>query len=61
MTKVAMENLDYTLATHAIEHLVPSEEARRLCVQRSEGTIDISDALREIAKKYGVESRKLYG
>lgn len=38
MTQKGKERIEYTLATHAIEKLVPSKEALRLCEQMAEGT-----------------------
>ena len=33
------QKIEYTLATHAIEKLIPSEEALRLCEQMASGAI----------------------
>ena len=60
MTEQTRENLNCTRATHAIERLVPGDEAQRLCVQISKGKIGMEEALRQIARKYGVESRDIH-
>ena len=52
MTKLAEENLNYVLATFAIEGLVPSKEAQRLCAERSDGKISYEDGLQQLLTKY---------
>ena len=61
MTKKAQEDLEYTLATHAIEKLVPSKEARHLCEQMSEGAVSANDAVEAILRQYGVKRVQAYG
>jgi hypothetical protein len=49
--------LDYVVATHLIENIVPSTEVLSLCTQRNNGTISLEDALRMIRQKYGIEDK----
>ena len=52
MTKTAEENLNYTLATFAIEGLVPSEEAQRLCADCTDGKITADEAVSQLIEQY---------
>lgn len=61
MTKKCREQLDYTLATHAIEKLSPSQAALRLCEKISEGTIAADDAVSAILKQYGLKQVRANG
>lgn len=56
MTSKCKEHLDYTLATLAIEHLTPSREALRLCVQVSEGTINADTAVMTVLRQHWQDS-----
>lgn len=54
MTQKGKEHLNYILATLAIEHLVPSREALRLCAQMSEGTMDADTAVLTLLRQHGL-------
>lgn len=55
MTEEAKCNLEYTLATHATEHMTPSNEAIRLCKECSEGRLTPDAAVKLIEQKYCVK------
>lgn len=52
MTKEIQKNINYTLATFAVEKLVPSREAIELCRRNAEGKITLDNAINEIKRKY---------
>lgn len=54
MTKEIQKNIDYTIATFAVEKLVPSREAIELCRKNAEGTITLDNAIDRIKNKYKV-------
>ena len=54
MTKQHKQQLEYTLATHAIEKLVPSEEALRLCERMADGEISADAAVAFLLEQYGL-------
>ena len=56
MTQKAMKQLEYTLATHEIEDLHPSDHAIELCERMSEGEISADEAVTSILEKYGIAS-----
>lgn len=58
MTQKAMKQLEYTLATHEIENLHPSDHAVELCVRMSEGKISADEAVASILKNYGIAAEK---
>ena len=53
MTQKSKECLDYTLATLAIEHLIPSNEVLSLCAQVSDGTMDADTAVMAVLHQHG--------
>ena len=55
------ERVEYALATHAIEKLVPSKDAVNLCHLMNEGVISVEDAVLSIMTKYGIAKVKTYG
>lgn len=61
MAKPVDKNLKYTLATHAVERMVPSKEAVQLCRENAEGRINADTAVKLIKQKYGVDSRNVNG
>ena len=52
MNKEIQKNINYTLATFAVEKLVPSREAIELCRRNAEGKITLDNAINEIKRKY---------
>lgn len=54
MTQKSKRQLEYTISTHAIEHLTPSQEAIRLCRQMSEGKLDADSAVAALLHQYGL-------
>ena len=61
MTQRAKKHLEYTLSTHAIEKLTPSDEAIRLCVQVSDGKISADAAVASILQQYGYSREVTHG
>ena len=61
MTQKAKVNVQYMLATHAAERMRPSREAISLCEQIADGRISGDDAIAQIKRLYGVESRNSNG
>lgn len=55
MAQKRKEQIEYTLATHAVEHLTPSKAAMRLCGQMSDGTLDADDAVTALLHQYGLK------
>lgn len=58
MTQKAMKQLEYTLATHEIENLHPSDHAIELCERMSEGKISADEAVTSILENYGIAAGK---
>ena len=56
MTKKAHENVQYTLATHAAERMVPSEEAVSFCERIDDGHMTGDQAVAQIKRMYGIEA-----
>lgn len=54
MTQKSKQQMEYTLATHAVERLVPSKAAIRLCEQMSEGKLDANAAIAALLRQYGL-------
>lgn len=54
MTKQAEKMLEYTLATHAVERMKPSQEAVSLCKQIASGSISADYAVAQLKVKYGI-------
>ena len=54
MKKQIKENIEYTLSTFAIEHLVPSKDAIHLCEENAKGNISVEAAIQEIKDKYRI-------
>ena len=52
MTQARKKRLEYSISTHTIGKLFPSEDALRLCEQVSDGILDANDAVESILKKY---------
>lgn len=55
MTPKAKESLKYTLATLAIEKVIPSRRTVRLCEKITEGRISADSAVEQIIRYYGIE------
>lgn len=55
------ERVEYTLATHAIENLIPSKDAVNLCNLMNDGLISVEDAILSLMEKYGIKGTKTYG
>jgi len=58
MTREAAKQIEYSLATLAIEKLTPSHDAIALCERMSEGKITADEAVAEILKRRGLRSKK---
>jgi len=56
MTKEASKQIQYCLATLAIEKLHPSDEAISLCEQVAENQISTETAVAKLLKNYGLRS-----
>lgn len=54
MTQKSKEQIEYTLATHAVERLVPSKAAIRLCGQMADGKLDANAAVAALLRQYGI-------
>ena len=54
MTRQSKQQIEYTLATHAIEKLIPSKEALSLCEQMIDGTVNADAAVSSILERYGL-------
>lgn len=54
MTRQGKQQIEYTLATHAIEKLIPSKEALHLCEQMANGAINADTAVSSILERYGL-------
>lgn len=54
MTRQGKQQIEYTLATHAIEKLVPSKDALRLCEQMADGAVTADAAVSSILERYGL-------
>jgi hypothetical protein len=52
LEKQVKKNIQYTLATFAVEKLVPSKDAVRLCRDTANGKICIEQAVRTMKEKY---------
>lgn len=50
------EQLKNTLSTLAIEKLVPSQEALRLCEENADGQISMEEAIERLIRLYGVKN-----
>lgn len=46
--------IKYTLATHAIEHLVPSKAAIDLCGKMADGKLNANEAVAALLRQYGL-------
>lgn len=58
MLQKSKHQLDYTIATHAVEHLEPSKDAVSLCKQISEGKISTDAAVEKLLWMYGLKRNK---
>lgn len=54
MTLQSKQKIEYTLATHAIDKLIPSEEALCLCEQMASGAIKVDETVSSILEQYGL-------
>ena len=54
MTRQSKKQIEYTLATHAIEKLIPSKEALHLCEQMANGATNADAAVSSILERYGL-------
>ena len=61
MTQRSKKQIEYTLATHAIEKLIPSEEAIYLCEQMASGMINADEAVSSILEQYGLSKEESNG
>lgn len=59
MTRKAKDNVNYTVATHAAEHMPLSSETITLCERIADGHITGDAAVAEILRRHGVESRRV--
>jgi len=58
MTNRTKENVKYSIDTHAIEKLIPSQEAIRICKRVAEGRISGDKAVKQIKRNYGLDGRQ---
>lgn len=61
MTRQGKQQIEYTLATHAIEKLIPSKEALRLCEQMANGAVNADAAVSSILERYGLAGVRTNG
>ena len=61
MTKRSQQQINYTLATHAIEKLMPSKMALRLCEQVTNGKMNADTAVTAILQQYGLRKASING
>lgn len=61
MTQRTKKQIEYILATHAVERLVPSKEAIRLCGQMSGGKLDADGAVKVLLRQYGLAQVRNHG
>ena len=61
MADMRHQNIKYTLSTGAIERIMPSKEAVRLCEELSKGKISADAAVAAIKEKYGLVGREKRG
>lgn len=54
MTAKNKKQLEYIMATHAVERLIPSKAALRLCGQMSDGKLNANDAVEALLHQYGL-------
>ena len=57
MMPKAQKNLEYTLATHALEGLRPSDHAVLLCERMAEGELTADEAVDAILKYYNINDK----
>lgn len=55
MTQKSRKQIEYTLATYAIERLTPSKETIRLCEQICDGKLNADQAVELLLKQYGLK------
>ena len=55
MTQKNGKQIEYAVSTQALEKLIPSKEALRLCEQISDGEISANDAVSFILKQHGFQ------
>ncbi len=55
MTKNGQQQIDYALATLAVEGDIPSEYAVQLCEQVTNGSLTADEAVSEILQKHGLK------
>ena len=55
MTKNGQQQIDYALATLAVEGDIPSEYAVQLCEQVANGSLTADEAVSEILHKHGLK------
>lgn len=55
MTQKAKKQIEYAVATHAIENLSPSKEALQLCREVADGRLSGSEAAASLMKRYGLK------
>ena len=60
MTKKAEKQVEYTLATQAIENARPSKEAIRYCTEIAEGKTSAEQAVEKLMRKYGVKGARTH-
>lgn len=60
MTQKAKANVDYTIATHAVEKITLSREVITLCEKIADGHISGDAAVAKILRRHGVESRRAH-
>ncbi|HIR57244.1 MAG TPA: antitoxin VbhA family protein [Candidatus Gallacutalibacter pullicola] len=55
MTQKNRKQIEYAVSTQALEKLIPSKEALRLCEQISDGEISANDAVSFILKQHSFQ------
>lgn len=61
MTQKSKRHLEYTVSTHAVEHLIPSRDAIDLCEQVSDGKISANAAVEKLLQIYGLSRGRSNG
>lgn len=61
MTQKCRKQIEYMLATHAIENLLPSKEAVRLCERMDSEKLSADAAVATVLEQYGVSRVRANG
>lgn len=60
MTQRSKRQIEYTLATHAIERLTPSRDALRLCEKVADGKLNADAAVESVLARHGLKRMRIH-